>query len=99
MGIAIGKKGSNISKVRKMIGKAIEVVEHSEDPIEFIKNLFAPVLVKNISLMDKKDGKKVAIVEVDERNKGLAIGKDGVNILKAKVFAKRHYGIDDVLIK
>ena len=98
MGIAIGKKGINISRVRKMMGRGIEVVEHSDDAVEFVKNLFSLARIKNVSLANKK-GKNIAIVEVDERDKGLAIGRDGCNILKAKVLAKRHHGIDDIMVK
>jgi len=99
MGIAIGKKGNAITRVRKMLGKSIEIVEHSDDLNEFIRNIFAPARLKNLTLMDKKDGKKVVIINVDERDKGLAIGKNGINIQKAKILARRHHGIDDILIR
>jgi len=42
VGLAIGKRGVNIARVKKTIGKNVEVIEHSDDPVEFIKNLFSP---------------------------------------------------------
>jgi N utilization substance protein A len=33
------------------------------------------------------------------KDRGIAIGKNGRNIQKAKVLGQRHYGIEDVIIK
>ncbi|TRO50437.1 NusA-like transcription termination signal-binding factor, partial [Candidatus Bathyarchaeota archaeon] len=38
IGMAIGKKGKNIHTLEKMTGKKHEVIEHSENPAQFIKN-------------------------------------------------------------
>ncbi|MEA2046173.1 MAG: NusA-like transcription termination signal-binding factor [Euryarchaeota archaeon] len=98
MGAAIGRKGSNINRVKKSIGKHIEIVEHSDDAKEFLENLFQPALVKNITMVNKND-KRLAYVEVANKDKGLAIGRDGRNILKAKMLARRHHGLDDIIIQ
>ncbi len=42
MGLAIGKRGSTVAKVQKTVDKGVEVIEHSDDPVEFIGNLMAP---------------------------------------------------------
>ncbi|RLI88916.1 MAG: NusA-like transcription termination signal-binding factor [Archaeoglobales archaeon] len=97
MGAAIGKGGINIERARELMGKRIEVVEHSNDPVEFIVNIFKPIRV-NVRLIEKS-GKRIAQVSVDPQYKGLAIGKGGKNINKAKELAKRHHDIDDVIIK
>jgi N utilization substance protein A len=93
MGLAIGRKGSNIKRVKQTLGKKIEVLEHSDDPAEFLKNMFSPYRVKKVEL---KDG--VAYVEVDERDKTAAVGKKGKNIQKIKALAKRHHDIKDVIV-
>jgi len=46
MGAAIGRKGSNINRVKKSIGKQIEIVEHSDDVKEFLENLFQPASIR-----------------------------------------------------
>lgn len=38
MGLAIGKGGSTIKQLQNMVAKKIELVEFSEDPVEFIRN-------------------------------------------------------------
>jgi N utilization substance protein A len=98
MGLAIGKGGSNISKVKKMIKREVEVVEHSSDIKEFIENLLRPACVKSLELSTKND-KSCAYVEVPTKQKGIAIGKNGERIKKVKLLVKRNLGIDNVIIK
>ncbi len=98
MGLAIGKGGEHINRVKKTIGKHIEIIEHSDDPVEFVKNAFHPVSIKNVNLVTKDD-KRIAYVEVLTKEKGLAIGRDGKNIEKVKKLSLRHHNIDDVIIQ
>ncbi|OFV67625.1 MAG: NusA protein with KH region, archaeal [Candidatus Syntrophoarchaeum caldarius] len=97
MGLAIGKGGENINRVRDMIDKKIEVVEYSDDVCEFICNSFQPVPIKSVKIVEKKK-KQLAYVEVLKKDKGLLIGKNGRNIQKAKLLASRHHNIDDILV-
>ena len=97
MGLAIGKNGNNINRVNKQIGRHVEVIEYSEDPKEFVKNLFQPATVKNVAISTKGD-RSIAIVDVAAKDKGLAIGKNGRNIKKVKTLAQRHHKFDDVVI-
>jgi N utilization substance protein A len=41
----------------------------------------------------------LAYVEVSNKDKGLAIGRNGKNIEKVKLVAKRHHDIDDVILQ
>ena len=98
MGLAIGKGGDRINRVKKAIGKHIEIIEHSEDPVEFVKNAFHPIVIKNANIV-VKDDKRIAYVEVNTKEKGLAIGRDGKNIEKVKKLSLRHHNIEDVIIQ
>lgn len=98
MGLAIGKNGTNINKVKRAIGKHIEIVEFSGDVDEFVANALQPVSVKKVQVVTK-ESKKLAYVEVTSKDRGIAIGKNGRNIHKAKVLAQRHYGLADVIIQ
>ncbi|OFV65911.1 MAG: NusA protein with KH region, archaeal [Candidatus Syntrophoarchaeum butanivorans] len=97
MGLAIGRGGENINRVRSMIDKKIEVVEYSSDASEFISNSFQPASIKKVKIV-KKDNRNLAYVEVAQKDKGLVIGKNGRNIQKVKMLANRHHNIDDILV-
>jgi len=98
MGLAIGKDGSNINKVKKMLRRDVEVIEHSPDIKEFVEYLFRPVHVKNVELQTKDD-KNLVYVEIPRKDKGIAIGKNGEKIKKVKLLLKRNHDIDDVVLK
>jgi len=98
IGLAIGKKGINIKRVRDFLQKPIEVVEFAQSPENFIKNTLAPARIKLITITERRDGKKVAMVTVNEKDRGIAIGKNGKNVARARLLARRHYSIEDVII-
>lgn len=98
MGLAIGKNGENINRVKKALDKSIELVEYSEDPVTFLKNAFGPVSLNSVNIINK-NGKLLAYVEVPNKEKGLAIGRNGKNIEKVKMLARRHHDIEDVFLQ
>jgi len=95
LGLAIGRRGVMINRLKKAIGKNVEVVEFSRHPETFIKKLFQPARVNYIKIMDQ-GGRKIAFVSVVAEDKGIAIGKGGKNINRARYLAKRWYNIDDI---
>lgn len=97
MGLAIGKAGRNISTLRKMTGRQIEIVEDADEAEQLIKNSLAPAQVRAIRITEKPDS-KIAVVEVDTRHKAMAIGKNGRTIDKTRLLAKRYFQIDQVII-
>lgn len=98
VGMAIGKGGRNISLLKRITGKNYEIVEFSEDPIQFIRNVLKPASVREVRITKKPDGNIIAVVSVDGKDKGIAIGKNGRNIEKARILAKRYFNIGNVLI-
>jgi N utilization substance protein A len=99
MGLAIGKKGSTVAKVQRAVDKGVEVIEHSDDQVEFISNLMAPAKLRSIRVLQRENGEKIATVETDARNKRTAIGKGGQNIERARLVAKRQHNINNIIIK
>ncbi|MFQ6135948.1 MAG: NusA-like transcription termination signal-binding factor [Candidatus Hydrothermarchaeales archaeon] len=97
MGLAIGRKGVNVQRVRKAIGRKVEVIEHSSDPARFVMNVLRPLRVKDVSFADKAN-KKIALVDMDDRDKIRAVGKRGKNIQKIRELVGRHCEICDVVI-
>lgn len=98
VGVAIGRKGKNIHLLERMTGKKHEIIEHSENPAQFIKNALRPAQVKEIRITERPDGKTIAVVSVNPRDKGVAIGKNGRNAERIRFLAKRYFQIQNVSI-
>ncbi len=98
VGMAIGRKGKNIRLLERMTGKKHEVIEHSENPAQFIKNALKPARVKEIRITERPDGKTIAVVSVSPRDKGIAIGKNGRNAERIRFLARRYFEIQNVSI-
>lgn len=98
MGLAIGKNGANAQRVKESLNKPIDIIEYSDDPVKFIKNIIWPVKVKSIHVSERKDGKKIAVLDINKKDKGLVIGKEGKNIDRIKNLLKRHHNLDDIMI-
>ncbi|MEM1689655.1 MAG: NusA-like transcription termination signal-binding factor [Candidatus Hadarchaeales archaeon] len=94
---AIGKRGSKIKLLGKMLGKDVEVVAFSEDQVEMVKNALAPAKVQEVQIVEK-NGKTIAIVYIDLENRNKAVGKGGRRIRNAKKIVRRHCGIEDIVI-
>ncbi len=98
IGMAIGKRGKNIHLLEKMTGKKHEVIEHSENPAQFIKNALKPAKVDEVRITERMDGKTIAVISVNPRDKGVAIGKNGRNAERIRFLAKRYFQIQNVSI-
>jgi N utilization substance protein A len=97
MGLAIGKGGKNINLFKKMTNHSVEMVEYANTPEQLIRNALAPARIKNIRFSEKS-GKKIAIVEVDPKDKAIAIGKNGRTIEKTRMLVRRYFQIDHIVI-
>jgi N utilization substance protein A len=98
MGLAIGKGGSTIKQLQNVVAKKIELVEFSDDPAEFIRNMLNADMVNDVRISDRIDGTKQALVTVDQRKKGAVVGREGRNAEKARLLAKRYFQITNVQI-
>lgn len=98
MGLAIGKGGSHIKTLQNIIKRNIELVEYSDDPKVFLKNMLNSKLVTEVKINKRADGTLQAIVLVDPRKKGIVVGREGRNAEKARLLAKRYFEISSVLI-
>ena len=93
IGLAIGKKGLIINKVKRELGKEIHVYEYSDDLSKFITNLFFPLKIENIEFKDNE-----AKVFIDSKQKKRAIGKDGKKIRNVQELTSRHFNIQDIKV-
>lgn len=98
MGLAIGKGGSHIRSLQNIVKKNVEIVEYSDDPAEFLKNILNSKLISEVKLNKRADGSTQAIVLVDPKKKGIVVGREGRNAEKARLLAKRYFEITNVQI-
>jgi len=97
-GKAIGRRGANINRLRKILGKEIEVVEHADDLEALVKNIFAPARILSVRVV-QRNGRKILYVTVDPNDKGRAIGKGGRKVSVARIVLRRYFDIDDIKIR
>jgi N utilization substance protein A len=98
MGLAIGKAGANIERVKRAFGKDVWVTEFSDDLSEFIKNIFQPTRIRQIRV-GNIETEKVVTLEVSKKDTKKVIGHNGNRIRMAKKLVDRHFSIDDIKIK
>lgn len=84
VGSLVGQRGVRVSTVMSELGgEKIDVIEWSENPVQFIEDSLSPATILNVEI-DKKE--KKALVKVSEDQQSLAIGKGGQNVrLAAKL--------------
>ncbi|MBE6182791.1 MAG: transcription termination/antitermination protein NusA [Bacillus sp. (in: Bacteria)] len=77
IGACVGPKGSRVQAiVNELNGEKIDIVEWSNDPVEFVANALSPSKVLDV-IVDEKD--KATTVVVPDYQLSLAIGKRGQN--------------------
>jgi len=98
IGLAVGKGGEKIKRFRALTNKQVEIFEFIEDPEKFLRNALKPANVKDIRMVDKVGGGKIAMINIDPHDKGIAIGKNGENIKKIRFLAKRYFDFENVIV-
>ncbi len=85
VGACVGMRGTRVQAIiRELRGEKIDIVEWSEDPVQFVTKALSPARVQRVSIVD--DEAHVMEVVVEDRQLSLAIGKKGQNVrLAAKL--------------
>ncbi|HEY3840538.1 MAG TPA: transcription termination factor NusA [Bryobacteraceae bacterium] len=85
VGACVGMKGMRVqSIIRELRGEKIDIIEFSEDPVQFATHALSPAKISRVTIIDL--GEKHMEVIVDDSQLSLAIGKKGQNVrLAAKL--------------
>ncbi len=94
---AVGPGGVLVDRLKGMLKKEIMVVEFSEDPGTFAKNVFFAYQPRSVEFAPKGTGRH-ATVTVDPAWKARAIGKAGKNLKIARAVLMRHCDIVSVSV-
>jgi N utilization substance protein A len=87
VGACVGMKGMRVqSIIRELRGEKIDIIEFSEDPVQFATHALSPAKISRVTIVDPAE--KHMEVIVDDSQLSLAIGKKGQNVrLAAKLLA------------
>ena len=87
VGACVGMKGMRVqSIIRELRGEKIDIIEFSEDPVQFATHALSPAKISRVTIIDPAE--KHMEVIVDDSQLSLAIGKKGQNVrLAAKLLA------------
>ena len=94
MNRAIGKKGSNVERVRKILKKNVRIIAYTDDVCKFVKNLIYPNKADEIKLEDKV----VNIIVSDTIVKGRIYGRGKENMKKISSLVKNYFDIDEIKV-
>lgn len=85
VGACVGMKGMRVqSIIRELRGEKIDIIEYSDNPVEFATHALSPAKIARVTVLDAED--KHMEVIVDDTQLSLAIGKRGQNVrLAAKL--------------
>jgi transcription termination/antitermination protein NusA len=85
VGACVGMKGMRVqSIIRELRGEKIDIIEYSEDPVQFATHALSPAKISRVTILDP--GTYHMEVIVDDSQLSLAIGKKGQNVrLAAKL--------------
>lgn len=85
IGSLVGQKGVRVQTViNELSGEKIDIIEWSENPEKFITNAISPAKILRVKILNEE--RRHALVEVNDDQFSLAIGKKGQNVrLAAKL--------------
>jgi N utilization substance protein A len=85
VGACVGMKGMRVqSIIRELRGEKIDIIEYSDDPVQFATHALSPAKIGRVTILDPVERHMEVIV--DDSQLSLAIGKKGQNVrLAAKL--------------
>ncbi|MEJ7607998.1 MAG: transcription termination factor NusA, partial [Bryobacteraceae bacterium] len=79
VGACVGMKGMRVqSIIRELRGEKIDIIEFSDDPVQYATKALSPAKISRVSIVNATDRHMEVIV--DDTQLSLAIGKKGQNV-------------------
>ena len=93
-GKAIGKKGINVQKLEKKLGKKVKIIEYNENPLTFIKNTIHPNKARDIVC----ENDTYIITPMDTQTRGMLIGRNAVNLREYEKIIMRYFKFKELKV-
>lgn len=94
VGKAIGKKGANVQKLEKSLGKKVKIIEYSSEPTKFIRNTIHPNKATDIVC----ENDTYIITPVDSQTRGMLIGRNAVNLREYEKIIMRYFDFKELKV-
>ncbi len=91
---AVGKNGMNIRKLERLLHKKLKIIEYSENPSEFMKNIIYPLKSPEIKL----EGEILSIKTDSTQLKALLIGREKTNLNEIQGILGKYFNNIKVII-
>ena len=92
---AIGKGGQHVRSLEKKLNKKVKLVEFHTDVLQFVKNLVAPLTLKNAKLLDTR----LLMSAKDLKTRGLLIGRGASNLRLFEAIVQRYFPIEELRVE
>ncbi len=98
LGLAVGRGGEKVRAVADAFGRDVDIVEMADTVEDFVKSALAPARVEKVKVTENREGNLIAYVTVKKEDRGIAIGKGGRNVARARILVRRHFELENVMI-
>ena len=92
---AVGKSGSTVKKLERLMKRKIKVVENSSEMLKFIQNYIYPLKVDDI----RQEDNIVVMTSQDTKTKGLLIGRQAKNLRNLERVVKRYFEVEEIKVE
>lgn len=90
VGKAISKEGVNIQKLKNLFRKKVSIIADSPDIESFVRQFFNNIGIVSVEIRDVM-GEQAVMLTIEEKDRGIAIGKEGERIKALKILLKRKF--------
>jgi len=95
IGKAVGAGGKNVRLLEHKLKARIKIVEFSDTPVSFIKNLIYPLQAVDVSFVDGV----LVMAAPDSRTRGLLIGRGAETLRSYEAIVKRYFPVAEVRVE
>ena len=94
MAKAIGKGGQHVRNIEYKLKKRIKIVEFHTDVLQFVKNVVAPLELREVKMQDTT----VFLAAKDLKTRGLLIGRGASNLRLFEAIVQRYFPIKELRV-
>jgi len=91
---AVGRGGQHVRNLEYKLKKRVKVVEYHTDIIQFVRNVVAPLELKEVEMQDAT----LFLAAKDLKTRGLLIGRGASNLRLFEAIVQRYFPIKELRV-